>query len=140
MSKERPLRTRAKLAEPMRDKKVFITGGGHFLRYDMPDAAMRDLHDPFLLRIHAFEEMKTVMDVLAGDIQRLRASHIINAEEVQALGTFLDQLRLVAHEVENSSAFREGTSPELSDRNLELETMVWILRNDLDHIAMRACA
>jgi hypothetical protein len=140
MSKEPPLRTQAKHATTRRDKEVSVNGSRPLLRCDLPDAATRELQEPFLHRLHAFEEMKTAMDVMAGEIQRLRGSHIISAEEDQALGCFLDQLRLVEHKVENSSAFQEGMSPEPCDRDLELETMVCILRNDLDHIAIRACA
>lgn len=59
MSKELPPRTRAKRATQMRDNNVSITGSGHSQRCDLSDAAMRESQDPFLLRLHAFEEMKT---------------------------------------------------------------------------------
>jgi len=93
-----------------------------------------------ILRIHAFEELLTGIDIMAGEIQRLSGSRMTTEEETRALGSFLDQLRLKAIEVEHSAAYLEAASPELCDRNREFETMIWILRNDLDLIAMRVCS
>jgi hypothetical protein len=104
----------------------------------MPNIDPRKSEGP-LFRIYAFEELKPEIDVMAGEVQRLRRSRMTSAEEVRALGSFLDQLRSLAKVAERSATCRERICPELSSCNRELVIMVCILRSNLDQIALRAC-
>jgi len=115
-------------------------GGPRMHHSPRPGGGARAGFNDTILRIHSFEELLTSIDVMAGEIRRFSASPMTSSEEVRSLASFLDELRLMASEVECSAEYRESSCPELCDRNCELEAMVWILRNDLDQIAMRTCA
>lgn len=136
MRKECHKQMRAEWARPLRDNEVTLARRGGIL---VTDAAMEEFKAP-MFRIHAIEELQTDLDVMAAEIQRLSGSLMTSAEEVRILESFLEGLRLDAHEAVNSSEYREGTSPEMGVRNRELENMVRILRNELDHIMMRTCS
>ena len=139
MKKEHPAQPPAERAQPAPKKDIFVASCGCLQWDDIPNAIGGRGKGP-LFRIHAFEELEPEIDVMAGEIQRLSGSRATSAEEVRALASYLDQLRHMAYEVENSAVYREGTSLELCGSNSELEAMVCILRSNLDQIAMRACA
>lgn len=139
MRKELPIELQAERVRLIRDNEMYpadrVCAQWSSISYAGPWGSKEPL-----FRVHAFEELVPEIDAMAGEIQRLSGSGMTSAEEVLALGTFLEQLRLMAIEEERGAGSREGTCPELRDGNLELETMISILRNDLDEIAMRACA
>lgn len=106
----------------------------------IPDYRMKELGD-IILRINGFSELQRTLDLMSGEIERLSASTSrVTAEEVQAMASYITQIRLLVNELERSEVCVKGASRELADRLLEIDGMIKALRSDLDQIMMRVSA
>ncbi len=90
-----------------------------------------------ILQIDGIAGVMPALKSLGGEIERLRTSARVSAEEVQSLASDLTQLRLLLNELERKDACGKGTNRGASDRSIELEALIKRLRDDLEQIMMR---
>lgn len=87
--------------------------------------------------VNELPELRQALEIINNEIRRLSASGRVTAEEVQSLGSFLTQVRLLMNDLQRIEDGTDVVSNEMYGKYLQLENMIKILRDDLDDITMR---
>lgn len=87
--------------------------------------------------VNGLPELRRALDIINDEIRRLSRSGRVTAEEVQALGSFLTQVRLLMNDLQRGEERADAVSSEVHGKYLQLESMIKMLRDDLDRITMR---
>ncbi len=90
-----------------------------------------------VLWVNELPELRRALDIIHNEIRRLSVEGRVTAEEVQSLGSFLTQVRLLMNELQRIEDGTDVVSNEMYGKYLQLESMIKILRDDLDKITMR---
>ncbi len=90
--------------------------------------------------VNGFPELIRAVVIIQGEIARLSALGRVTAEEVQSLGSFLTQVRLLLNDLQRSEEQADTVSTEMCEKYLQVENMIKVLRDDLDDIMMRIVA
>lgn len=90
-----------------------------------------------VLWVNELPELRQALDIINIEIRRLSAFGRVTAEEVQSLGSFLTQVRLLLNDLQRIEDASDVVSNEMYGKYLQLENMIKMLRNDLDEITMR---
>lgn len=83
--------------------------------------------------------LASVINSLWIDYQCLAASHLLSAEESEAMAGFVREMRDLQERLESGQS-QGGIRPNGEPGHLELEGMISVFRNDIRQVVMRISA